>query len=784
MEIKTVIRHFLTIGIIFLFLISESCKKDDKEEAKIIKEKVTGQVQKGPFINGTAISMYELNSSLDQTGKIFTTEISSNVGSFQINNVTLSSSFVEFSASGYYFDEVKGDISVAPLNLFALSDITDISTVNVNLLTHLEKTRVEYLINHDTAFVVAKKKAQAEIMAIFGFTLTGMDESEALDISVDSEGNAALLAISIILQGNRSVGDLTELMATITNDIGEDGTLNNGIVMNNLRNSTKDLDLTKIRLNLVNRYQNLGITATIPQFEKYINSFLVFTGQVPSLTPYPVTDIATTSAKFNGIVTANSLPTRVIFQYGETVSYTDSITATQSPITGNTPVAVSATKTGLLPGTTYHVRVKTRNDRGTVIGEDMEFKTLGKVPAATTLTAENIQLYSATLSGIVDPFHLSTSVTFEWGTTLSYGNSIQAAQSPVTGDAPVNVSTDLTGLLPGTVYHYKIKAENLLGVTYSNDLTLTTLGSVPTAITQQTSVVQSNSAIINGTVNPNLLASDVTFEWGTTTGYGTSVTVPQSPVTGNSVISVKATLNGLNPGTLYHYRIKAVNEIGTTAGTDLTFTATTPVTDSESNSYNTVAIGSQVWMAENLKTTKYSNGDLIGTTLSDIGLETTPKYQWAYDNNEINVPLYGRLYTWYAVADVRNICPTGWHVPSDAEWTTFTDYLTLNGFGYQGSGTDIAKSIASASGWNLSIQPGTAGNDQVSNNVTGFSALPGGYRFGNGTFENVGVGNWWTATEYGGIPTAWWRSMGHMSSDVSRANFAKVYGMSVRCIKN
>lgn len=99
-------------------------------------------MQKGPYINGTEITMYELNGSLDQTGKSSNAKISDNKGSFQINNVALSSNLVEFSASGFYFDEVKGDISASQLNLTALSDINVSSSVNVNLLTHLERRRV------------------------------------------------------------------------------------------------------------------------------------------------------------------------------------------------------------------------------------------------------------------------------------------------------------------------------------------------------------------------------------------------------------------------------------------------------------------------------------------------------------------------------------------------------------------------------------------------------------------------------------------------------------------
>ena len=100
--------------------------------------------------------------------------------------------------------------------------------------------------------------------------------------------------------------------------------------------------------------------------------------------------------------------------------------------------------------------------------------------------------------------------------------------------------------------------------------------------------------------------------------------------------------------------------------------------DIDGNVYdNTVTIGTQIWMTENLRTTRYSNGDSIGTTTLDISGESTPKYQWAYDGNESNVATYGRLYTWYAVTDSRNVCPVGWHVPSDAEWTEWTKWTKL-----------------------------------------------------------------------------------------------------------
>ena len=102
------------------------------------------------------------------------------------------------------------------------------------------------------------------------------------------------------------------------------------------------------------------------------------------------------------------------------------------------------------------------------------------------------------------------------------------------------------------------------------------------------------------------------------------------------------------------------------------------VVDIEGNIYKTVKIGTQWWMAENLRTSKYNTGDSIGTTYPEtlnISVESAPKYQWVYPGGESSLATYGRLYTWYAITDSSALCPTGWHVPSDAEWTVLTDYL-------------------------------------------------------------------------------------------------------------
>jgi uncharacterized protein (TIGR02145 family) len=192
-------------------------------------------------------------------------------------------------------------------------------------------------------------------------------------------------------------------------------------------------------------------------------------------------------------------------------------------------------------------------------------------------------------------------------------------------------------------------------------------------------------------------------------------------------------------------------------------------------------------MAENMKTTKYLNGDLIGTTTPatlDISGESSPKYQWAYAGDESNVATYGRLYTWFAVTDSRSVCPTGWHVPTDAEWTTLTDYLTNNGYGFQGNGSHIAKSIAATSGWIIDPTAGDIGNDQASNNSSGFTALASGYRDNTTPGHDKGYAAWlWSSTERSTADAYSW-FFAYKYSDVFKEGDNKQTGEGVRCLKN
>jgi uncharacterized protein (TIGR02145 family) len=488
---------------------------------------------------------------------------------------------------------------------------------------------------------------------------------------------------------------------------------------------------------------------------------------IPTISTSTVANITATTASSGGVITSDGgaeITARgVCWSTSEYPSTTDSKTVDN----GGTGQFVSNIS-GLTAGSSYHVRAYATNSAGTAYGADLSFTTLGQAPEAITQAASDILPTGATLNGTVNANYLTTTVTFEYGTTSNYGQSAAAAQNPVAGSSITAVSSAITGLTEGTVYHFRIKTVNSLGTTYGSDMTFTTLGQKPTAMTLAACCIRNNGATLNGSVTANYVSTTVTFEYGITTAYGSSIAASPGTITGNNSTSVRAILSGLNSGTTYHFRIKAVNSLGTTYGNDMSFPTLSTVTDVDGNTYNYVVIGSQAWMKENLKVTRYRNGDLIGTTIPatlDVSSETAPKYQWAYDGNESNVAVYGRLYTWHAITDSRNLCPVGWHIPSDIEWTTLSTYL---------GGINVAGGKMKETGTMHWISPNLGAT-----NESGFTALPGGYRSDNGSYTSIGLdGHWWSSTD------TWYRYIWSNSITINSDHSYMPFGFSVRCVKD
>lgn len=243
---------------------------------------LSGVAQKGPFANGTNVGITELDAKLKQTGRAFSTRITDNTGAFSLPDVALRSPYVLLTANGFYFDEVADKLSASPIALDALANVTAKGSVNANLLSHLERPRVEYLISKGLSFADAKAQAQGAVAAVFGFKFSGSATSETLDIARGTDDDAKLLAISAIVQGWRTTGEVSELVTNIATELKTYGVLNDTRLGSDLMNGAVLLNLPAVRTHLEKRYQALGMQATVGNFEQYVKAFI-------AAAKYPVT---------------------------------------------------------------------------------------------------------------------------------------------------------------------------------------------------------------------------------------------------------------------------------------------------------------------------------------------------------------------------------------------------------------------------------------------------------------------------------------------------------------
>ncbi len=262
----------------------------EKPAEPLKKELFSGYVQKGPFINGSSVTISELDTLLDQTGRSYSTTVSDNSGSFEQKKIELVSKYVQLKADGYYFNEVSGESSTGQLTLYALSDVSVVNSANINVLTHLEKSRVEYLVQENKmTFAAAKNQAQTEVLQIFNLEMLADSTSESLNLNGLGEDNAILLAVSCILQGPLSTADMSELMGNIISDIKTDGKLDNASLGSQLIDNARLISLPSVRQHLVAKYTELGLNFTIPDFETKVQEFISKTTFTPVIKiTYPV----------------------------------------------------------------------------------------------------------------------------------------------------------------------------------------------------------------------------------------------------------------------------------------------------------------------------------------------------------------------------------------------------------------------------------------------------------------------------------------------------------------
>ena len=523
-------------------------------------------------------------------------------------------------------------------------------------------------------------------------------------------------------------------------------------------------------------------------------SFTTNIGSAPTLSSTTaISAITTTTASSGGNITAagDSPITARGVVWGTATSPTTSLTTKTSDGTGIG--SFTSNITGLSLGTTYYVRSYATNSSGTSYGTEVSFTTSAGSLAtiSATVSATSITTSAATSGGNItaDGGSSITARGVVWNSSTSPTISLSTKTSNGTGTGAF--TSNITGLSAGTLYYVRSYATNAAGTNYGTEISFTTsAGSLATlAATVAATTITSSGATSGGNITADG-GSSITARgvvWATTTSPTISLSTKTSNGTGTG--SFTSSITGLSAGTLYYVRSYATNTAGTSYGTQISFTtlaactcastATCPstVTDRESNSYDVLTLGGQCWMKQNLRVTTLNDGTTIpvdagGTTTGNAAgytgwLNTTTSAMTVYEHNASNLTTFGYLYNQYAVNDPKGLCPSGWRVPTDAEWTTLTTCL---------GGELVAGEKMKVPGTTL----WTVNYD--ANNCSDFSGLPGGFRRNDGLFYFKGENAYfWSST------SAKNRALSGYSKELRASNDANSYqqnvGLSVRCIK-
>ena len=450
----------------------------------------------------------------------------------------------------------------------------------------------------------------------------------------------------------------------------------------------------------------------------------------------------------------------------------------------------SHTFTDLTANTTYYVRAYAINSVGIAYSEQMEVTTLAN-------TAPVVVTQSANVVGVCQGNVTSDGgleVTARGFCYSTYPNPTIYDNYVAAGSGSGAFTATLPDLVGGTTYYVKAYATNALGTIYGEQMSFVR-AVLPTVTTSAVSNIDSPSVTCGGNVTAD--------GYSTVTARGVCWSTSHSPTISNSKTtdgtgtgSFTSTLASITAGTTYYIRAYATNGAGTAYGAEVSFTAQCPafVSDIEGHSYNVVKIGSQCWMMSNLRAKKYADG----TSISEGSqASTTTAYFYYPDDNYANQSR-GLLYNWKAVmrnsssstsnpSGVQGICPTGWHVPSNAEWSQLTNYVSSqSNYLCSNNNTSIAKALASSMGWNSSTSTCVIGNTSSSNNATGFGAYPAGiYSSSYGGCLYFGQrAVFWSSTQATNASNALCRTLTYDTYDVGNSGINKAFGHSVRCIRD
>ena len=525
-------------------------------------------------------------------------------------------------------------------------------------------------------------------------------------------------------------------------------------------------------------------------------SFTTSAGSLATLNAtVAASSITATTAVSGGNITADGgspITARGVV-WGTTSDPTVSLSTKTSNGTGTG--SFTSNITGLSAGTLYYVRSYATNSSGTSYGAQISFTTSAGSLAtlAATTPPWPITTSTAVSGGFIsaDGGSPITARGVVWQASSSTGLDVSLSTKTSDGTGTGSFTSNITGLSPNTLYYVSSYATNSAGTRYGTATSFYTLAATSPTIsaTVTATSITSSTATSGGNITADG-GSPITAR-GVVWSTSSNPTVPSTSSTseGTGTGSFTSNITGLSAGTLYYVRSYATNSVGTSYGTQVSFTTLTictcastaicpsDVTDREGNRYDVITLGSQCWMKQNLRVTTLNDGTAIpvdagGGTAGNVSYSgwqnTTTSAMTVYEHNASNLTTFGYLYNQHAVNDPKGLCPSGWRVPTDAEWTTLTTCL---------GGELVAGEKMKVVGTTYWMP------NYDANNCTDFSGLPGGFRRYDGLFYFKGANAYfWSST------SAKNRALDGATKEIRASNDINSYqpnvGLSVRCIKN
>ena len=702
---------------------SANTEISDSEDISVSVNEVTGVSQKGPFLMGSKVQMFEVSNgrSLNQTGKSFNGKISNDNGEFKIKGSKLCSQYVILEASGYYRNENTGKNSKSEITLLAISNVSNRNTININLLTHLEYERVDHLVTQQKMKVDdAKKQAQKEILEIFGIDNTKFSNSEDLNIAGTNDEDGALLAISVLLQGDRNESQFSELLTKLAIDMEEDGEWNDDAQKNAIADWAAEIVHSGRIITIRSNVEKWQLSDIVPNFEKYINIFWWHTY-----------GLGECSANREGEVLQNTNAQST--KYGTYYICKDGLwnnaTTYEKDTYGWRDSTDGAIKKGNVTDTTYLFDGTAWRTRS-----DVEQKLGGCVNAIedSVGTVDGKEYYICKSRNWVEASEIEYD-TYRW----TAGKDGEIKKGNITGRVYIfdknawrtanNIEAVLGGCVTATQDSLG-KIDSSYYVCKSNKWE-----SAAKQDTLEMDCVKDGSLMHGKIFHENLyVCDDGTFR-------------PAEIIE----IELDGGCTNYNEGSMSQ-KSKITDYICKSSQ----WVQFLDSISYDGQIYHTVRIGDQIWFADNLN---------YADSLSSLELKGN---SWCYNDDDEYCKKYGRLYNWTAATTV---CPEGWHLPSKDEWE-----ILFSAVGGQASAGMMLRSVTGD--WN-----GNKGLDAF-----GFSALPAGYRnyydgdrgYGNEDLDAF----FWSSSENGsdGAFYVWL----YGSSDVRLDNQNKLQGYSIRCLQN